>query len=31
MTEHIKTRKVLKDIATIDTFNEIVDASTLSN
>ena len=31
MTKHIKTRKVLKDIATIDTFNEIVDASTLSN
>lgn len=31
MTDHIKTRKVLKDIATIDTFNEILDASTLSN
>ena len=30
MTEHIKTRKVLKDIATISTFNEIIEASTLS-
>ena len=31
MTEHIKTRKVLKDITTIDTFNEILNASTLTN
>lgn len=30
MTDHIKTRKVLKDIATISTFNEILDVSTLS-
>lgn len=31
VTEHIKTHKVLKDIATIDTFNEIVNAAMLTD
>lgn len=30
MTEHIKTRKVIKDIATVSTFEEILAVSTLS-
>lgn len=29
-TEHIKTRRKIKDIATIKDFNELIDRSTLS-
>ena len=29
-TEHVKTRKRIKDIASISTFNDLLDASTLS-
>ena len=31
MTENVKTRKLLKDIATIDTFNEIINAAMLTD
>ena len=31
MTENVKTRKILKDIATIDTFNEIINAAMLTD
>lgn len=29
-TEHVKTRKQIKDIASISTFNDLLEASTLS-
>lgn len=29
-TEHVKTRKRIKDIASISTFNDLLEASTLS-